>query len=142
MLIKQLSVFVENRPGRLQEITAVLRDANVDIRALTIADTTDFGILRLIVDNPEEALQVLQDAKMTVSITSVIGVRLPDVPGGLCTALEAVSKAGVSVEYCYAFISHSSNDAHVILRVDKPETAAAALEKAGYSFLSADKLYH
>ncbi len=142
MLIKQLSVFVENRPGRLLEITTVLRDANVDIRALTIADTTDFGILRLIVDDPEKALQALQKAKMTVSITNVIGVRLPDVPGGLNTALEAVSAAGISVEYCYAFISHSSEDAHVILRVDKPELAVDVLGKAGYTFLSADKLYH
>lgn len=145
MLIKQISVFVENRPGRLFEITAVLRDAGVDIRALTIADTTDFGILRLIVDNPEKAQKALSDAKMTVSITSVIGVRLPDAPGGLCGVLEALCQAGVSVEYCYAFISHSSNDAHVILRVDKSDKAIetiSGMADRGYYFLAADKLYH
>ncbi|MEG1849343.1 MAG: ACT domain-containing protein [Oscillospiraceae bacterium] len=142
MLIKQLSVFVENRPGRLSEITGVLRDAKVDIRALTIADTTDFGILRLIVDNPEKAQAALREAKLTVSITSVIGVRLPDAPGGLCGALEALRDADVSVEYCYAFISHSSNDAHVILRVDQAQKAIDTLGAAGYQFLAADKLYN
>ncbi len=145
MLIKQISVFVENRPGRLFEITGVLRDAGVDIRALTIADTTDFGILRLIVDDPDKAKAVLRGAGMTVSITNVIGVRLPDVPGGLCGALGSLKDAGVSVEYCYAFISHSSDDAHVILRVDDPEKAIAvigSLSKEGYAFLGEDKLYH
>lgn len=141
MLIKQISVFVENRPGRLFDITSVLRDAGVDIRALTIADTTEFGILRLIVGNPERAQEALRAAKLTVSITSVIGVRLRDEPGGLCEALGVLREANVSVEYCYAFISHSSDDAHVILRVDHSDDAIQALEKAGYEFLSADKLY-
>ena len=141
MLIKQISVFVENRPGRLFEITGVLRDAGVDIRALTIADTTDFGILRLIVDDPDKAKVALRSAGLTVTITKVVGVRLPDSPGGLCGALEALHGSGVSVEYCYAFISHSNDDAHVILRVDNDEKAVKALAAAGYSFLSGDKYY-
>ena len=141
MLIKQISVFVENRPGRLYEITGVLREAGVDIRALTIADTTDFGILRLIVDDPDKAKVALRGAGLTVTITNVIGVRLPDSPGGLCGALGALREAGVSVEYCYAFISHSSDDAHVILRVDNEQEAIRALSAAGYGFLSGDKYY-
>ena len=142
MLIKQISVFVENQPGRLAEITSILKNANVDIRALTIADTTDFGILRLIVDDPETALTALRNAKTTVSITNVIGIRLPDAPGGLSTALEKLHEAGVSVEYCYAFISHSTSNAHVILRVDDTDKAIKAIEtisSAGYTFLT-DKL--
>lgn len=136
MTMKQISVFVENKPGRLCEITSVLRDANIDIRALTIADTTDFGILRLIVDQPELALKSLKDAKITVSITNVIGICIKDEPGGLCYALEVLHKANVSVEYCYAFITHSHEAAHVILRVDKTEDALAALKEAGVSFLN------
>jgi len=139
MLIKQISVFVENQPGRLAEITSILKNANVDIRALTIADTTDFGILRLIVDDPETALTALRNAKTTVSITNVIGIRLPDAPGGLSTALEKLHEAGVSVEYCYAFISHSTSNAHVILRVDDTDKAIKAIETIsalGYTFLT------
>lgn len=141
MLIQQLSVFVENRPGTLLEITDLLRRAGIDIRALTVADTTDFGILRLIVNDPKRAEQVLKQARLTVSITNVIGVRLPDVPGGLCTALELLYRAGISVEYAYAFISHSSDDAHVILRVDKDKEAIDALSAGGYAFLSAERIY-
>ena len=136
MTMKQISVFVENRPGRLCEITAILKNACIDIRALTIADTTDFGILRLIVDEPDAALKALKDAKLTVSITNVIGVCLRDEPGGLNAALEVLHAAGVSVEYCYAFISHSSDAAHVILRVDRTPEAIEALSAAGFTFLN------
>ena len=130
MLIKQISVFIENRTGRLREITTVLRDAGIDIRAMSVADTTDFGILRLIVDKPEEAQRALANAKMTVSITSVIGI-----------ALDILFNEGVAVEYCYAFISHASENAHVILRVDNNERAVKALSDAGFQFLSASELY-
>ena len=141
MLIKQISVFIENRTGRLREITTVLRDAGIDIRAMSVADTTDFGILRLIVDKPEEAQRALANAKMTVSITSVIGIAVSDRPGGLCSALDILFNEGVAVEYCYAFISHASENAHVIPRVDNNERAVKALSDAGFQFPSASDLY-
>ncbi len=140
MLMKQISVFIENRPGRLYEITAALAEGGIDIRALCVADTTDFGILRLIVNDPDRAEKVLHVAGMTASITNVIAIRVADQPGGLSGALKYLLDAGVSVEYAYAFISHSRTDAHVILRVDNNEKAVATLSEAGYQFLTPDKL--
>lgn len=105
MFIKQLSVFVENKSGRLAEITAVLAGAGIDIRALSIADTTNFGILRIIVDKPFEAETALKEAGLTVSLTSVLAIGIPDEPGGFAAAMKALAAAGVGVEYMYAFIS-------------------------------------
>ena len=105
MEIKQISIFVENKPGRLAKITSLLAENSVDIRALSIADTTDYGILRLIVSDPEKAEKVLKEAKMTVSITHVLGIGIPDVPGGFSVAIKTLADAGISVEYAYAFIT-------------------------------------
>ncbi len=117
MGIKQISVFVENSSGRLAEITAVLAEAKVNLRALTIADTADFGILRIIADDPEKALLVLHEKKYTARATEVIGVELEDVPGSLAKVLKVFSENGVNIEYLYASLGQSNQNAVVIFKV-------------------------
>ena len=104
MAISQISVFVENRPGRLADITAVLAKNSIDIRALSVADTSDYGILRLIVNDPKSAVEALRSEGMTASATQVLGIIIPDEPGGLARAIKVLSDAQISVEYAYAFI--------------------------------------
>ncbi len=117
MGIKQISVFVENSSGRLAEITAVLAEAKVNLRALTIADTADFGILRIIADDPEKALLVLHEKKYTARATEVIGVELEDVPGSLAKVLRVFSENGVNIEYLYASLGQSNRNAVVVFKV-------------------------
>ena len=140
MTVNQLSVFVENKQGRLSEITAVLQGAKVDIRALSIADTTHFGILRLIVDKPAEAEAALKEAGLTVSLTPVIAVGIADRPGGLAEAMTVLRDGGVSVEYMYAFISRKKDTAYVILRVDDTAKAVKLIEKAGFPILQESEI--
>ena len=135
MLIKQISVFVENKEGRLAEITETIAKAGIDIRALSIADTTDFGILRLIVDKPHETEKVLRDSGFTVSVTSVIAVGIDDVPGGFAKPMRVLANAHIDVEYMYAFISRDTKKAYVILRVNDNATATKVLEEAGIVLL-------
>lgn len=135
MLIKQISVFVENKEGRLAEITETIAKAGVDIRALSIADTTDFGILRLIVDKPHETEKVLRNSGFTVSVTSVIAVGIDDVPGGFAKPMRVLANAHIDVEYMYAFISRDTKKAYVILRVNDNATATKVLEEAGIMLL-------
>lgn len=141
MLIKQISVFLENKSGRLAEVTKVLGQNNIDISALSIADTTDFGILRLIVNNPDEALKVLKDDEFTVSSTNVIAIAVEDKPGGLSKALEVLEKEEIGIEYMYAFVGKTSDEALVILRVDEANKAIDVLSKNGIKVLSSDKVY-
>lgn len=141
MSIKQISIFVENKPGKLSAVTALLRDNGIDIRALCIADTKDFGILRLIVSNPDKACEVLKAADCTVTVTNVIAIGISDKPGGLAAAVEVLYGANISVEYMYAFISKSDSEAYVILRVQNNETASAALEENGFKVLSPEDVY-
>lgn len=141
MLIKQISVFVENKQGRLADITKILADNQVDIRALSIADTTDYGILRLIVNRPEKAIEVLKAAGMTVSITNVLAVGILDEPGGFANAISVLSDAGMGVEYAYAFITPADGQAYVILRVDNNERASAILQAGGINLLSQEQLF-
>lgn len=136
MTIKQLSVFVENKQGRLSEITGILQDTGVDIRALSLADTTDFGILRLIVDKEEAAEAALRGAGFTVSLTPVIAAGIADRPGGLAEAMAVLRDGGISVEYMYAFISRRKETAYVILRVDDNGRAAELLQKAAFPLLT------
>ncbi len=142
MTIKQLSVFAENKSGSLAKITSVLEKAHVDIRALSIADTTNFGILRLIVDDPDGAYEALKAADLTATLTDVIGIGVPDQPGGLSGALEVLDKASIPVEYLYAFLGTKEGLAYVILRVDDNEAAIKALESAGVHPLDPEALYH
>ena len=141
MSIKQISIFVENKPGRLSAVTQLLSEHGIDIRALSIADTKDFGILRLIVNNPDKACEVLKEADCTVSITNVIAIGINDKPGGLAAAMDVLYSANISVEYMYAFISKTDNEAYVILRVQNNEVAASALEEKGFKVLSPEDVY-
>ena len=131
MTIRQISVFVENKPGHLHEIIQILGEAKVDIRALSLADTTNFGILRLIVDDPDKAERVLSDHDFSVSITDVVGIRVSDKPGGLEKPLRVLLNAGIAVEYAYAFIGNTDQLASVILRVQDNQTAIAVLKENG-----------
>ena len=141
MTVKQLSVFVENRPGRLSAITKLLGDANINIRAMSIADTKDFGILRLIVDDAEKALKILKDEGCSVTITNVLVLRITDRPGSLAQAMNALYKDNISVEYMYAtFINTESNTACLVLRVDDNDKATVALYDSGYKLLSQNEL--
>lgn len=141
MYIKQLSVFVENKDGRLAEITTIIAKAGIDIRALSIADTTDFGILRLVVDKPFEAEKALKDAGLTVSLTDVIAIGIPDRPGGFAETITAVADKEVAVEYMYAFISREHDRAYLIMRVADNEKALAALKAHGCDILDGESVY-
>lgn len=134
-MLKQISIFVQNEAGRLAEITGVLRDNGIDIKALSIADTTDFGILRIIVDKPEMAENCLKEAGYTVSITKVLAIGISDRPGGLCTVLELLRDHDITVEYMYAFVGRLDNLAYVIIRVADTEKTVGILKADGVSVL-------
>jgi hypothetical protein len=134
MLIDQISVFVENKKGALKDILGILAEGNIDLRAISIADTSDFGILRMIVSNPGKTLELLKSKGVTASKTAVIGCKLQDQPGALYQVLDTLSD--VSVEYIYAFIARHENDAYVIIRAEDNELAQNILQNAGYSFIS------
>ena len=151
MKIKQLSIFVENKAGRLAEITKTMAEAGIDIRAISVADTSDFGILRLIVDNPDKAVESLRAANMTVSLTEVIGIGIQDKPGEFAKAMAVMAAADVTIEYLYAFISRDQGKASVILRVDDNDKAIEALQRQGdvykrqpfrYGYLSVHGRFH
>ena len=141
MLVQQISVFLENKSGRLAEVTRSLKKQEIDIRALYIADTTEYGILRMIVDQPQKAREILSQAGFTVSSTSVIAIAIADRPGTLDDALETLSSGSISVDYLYAFVGRSSNDAIVIIRVEDPQLALAKLEEAGVRVLGYEEVY-
>jgi len=127
MRVEQISVFLENRAGRLAEITRVLGDAGVNIRALSLADTSDFGILRLIVSDNDKAKETLKEHGFTVGKTSVVAVEVEDRPGGLNRILEILSQEGINVEYMYAFVQHSGENALMIFRFDDIDAAVKLL---------------
>ena len=128
MRITQISVFLENKPGRLAYLLKVLSDAGVNLQALSVADTSDFGIVRLIVAETEVAVRALQQAGMTAATNKVLRVEIPDVPGGLArTLLGPLAEAGVNIEYTYAYGEHTSGKAIVVLKVDNLDTAEQAL---------------
>ena len=141
MQIQQLSIFVENKSGRLAEITEILGTAGVDIRAISVADTSDFGILRLIVDKPKEAVEALRAANLTVSLTSVIAVGIDDKPGEFAKAMRVLADGEIGVEYMYAFISRDKGKAYVILRVLESDKAVECLKASGISLLNAEEIY-
>lgn len=140
-MVKQISIFVENKPGRLAEVTQVLGDNNIDISALSIADTTDFGILRLILNKPDEAETILKQNGYTVSSTDVIAIAIPDTPGSLSKALKELENASIGIEYMYAFVGKTTDEAFVILRPDDPERAVGLLEDSFIRVLKDDEVY-
>ena len=142
MFVKQISVFMENRAGRLEEITGILAKASINIRALSLADTSDFGILRLIVDNPDKAVAILKKEDFTVRENEVIATEVEDKPGGLHDILTLFSKAGISIEYMYAFLERKhDNKAVLIIRVEAAAKAVKTLQDAGKHLLSATEIY-
>ncbi len=141
MTVKQLSVFVENRAGRLSAVTRLLGDSGIDIRAVGIADTKDFGILRLIVNDPDKALAALRKAGCSVTCTNVLAICISDKPGGLAAAMETLYKDNISVEYMYsATISKEDGTAYLILRVDDNDSAARALTEGGFRVIPQQEL--
>jgi hypothetical protein len=141
MKVEQISVFLENKAGRLAEVTRTLGDAGVSIRALSLADTTDFGILRLIVDQYEKAREVLKAKGFTVGMTEVVAIEVPDRPGGLASVLQVLSQAGINVEYMYAFVQHSGKNAVIIFRFDNLEEAIKILQKEGIHIYKGEEVY-
>ncbi|MEW6053400.1 MAG: ACT domain-containing protein [Nitrospirota bacterium] len=141
MEVKQISLFLENKKGRLWEALNVLAKAHINIRALSIADTSDFGILRLIVPDPDNAKKVLAKSNFTVRESDVIAVGVPDSPGGLASVLKILTDADINVEYMYAFVEKSGKKAIVVLRTDSISKGKKALKKAGVTVLSSQQVY-
>jgi len=141
MKVEQISIFLENKSGRLAEVTKILGEAGVNIRALSLADTTDFGILRIIVNDTEKAKDVLKKNNFTVGKTEVIAVEVPDNPGGLAGILDVLKSEDLNVEYMYAFVERSGEDAVIIFRFDEIDRAIKVLGKKGVTVLPGEKVY-
>jgi hypothetical protein len=141
MKVEQLSIFLENKTGRLAEVTQALSAANINIRALSLADTSEFGILRLIVNDHEKAQTVLKEQGFTVGRTNVVAVEVPDQPGGLNTILQLLSAKGVNVEYMYAFVQTGGKNATLILRFDKTDQALEVLTQHKIPVIPGETLY-
>ena len=141
MLIKQLSVFVENRRGKMAEITENLAAKGIDMRALTLADTSEFGLLRIIVSKPDDAYNLLREAGIKVRLSEVIAIGMPDEPGAFSKATRAIADAGVDLEYLYALSSRKDGEAVIIMRLDQPGYGIAALREAGYRIISPEEIY-
>jgi hypothetical protein len=141
MKVEQISVFLENKAGRLAEVTKVLGEGAINIRALSLADTTDFGILRLIVDQYDKAREILKQHGFTVGKTEVVAIEVPDRPGGLAWVLQILSDSDVNVEYMYAFVQHSGKNAVIIFRFDNLERAIELLQQQGVRIYSGEEVY-
>ncbi len=141
MKVEQISIFIENKSGRLAEITRILGESGINIRALSLADTSDFGILRLIVNDVETANKVLKEKGFTVNKTEVVAVEVPDRPGGLGAILQALDSAQINVEYMYAFVERCGGNAVIIFRFDEADKAINALKANNFSVLAGERLY-
>jgi hypothetical protein len=141
MKVKQVSVFLENRTGRMADAARLLGENNINIRALSIADTADFGILRIIVSDYEKAEKAFKDAGFTVSLTDVVAIEVPDTPGGLAQILDRLQQADLAIEYLYAFVEKSADKAVVVFRFDNTEDALKKIETTGVTVLTAEQVY-
>lgn len=140
MSIKQISVFISNRPGALADVCQVFADNDINMYALSIADTQDFGILRVIVKDADSAQKILHDAGYTCKITHVVAVRLKDEPGSMASAIKFISDAGIGVEYAYAFLSHTPGCAFMVFRIAGSE-ARHKLSDMGLDIVGEDELF-
>lgn len=140
MNIRQISIYIENKPGHLSAICRALSDAGINITTLSLADTSDFGIVRLIVDDNDRARVVLAAKGFPVSIREVVAVCVPDRPGGMAEVMSTLDAAGVNVEYSYAFAFHRGEKAVLVFRFDDAEKAQGALVAAGYTILAEHEL--
>ncbi len=136
MSLKQLNVFVENKQGALVSITDALAKSEINIRALSIADTEEFGILRLIVSDVDTACEMLEELGYLIKVTDVVGVKIGDAPGKLSKALEVLDAEKINMEYLYAFMARTEKHAYVVLRVADNDKAESALEKAGFHIIT------
>jgi len=141
MSLNQISVFLENKPGRLQALTDILAGQDINMRALSLAEASDFGIVRIIADDLDAAAAVLKDEGYIYTITKVVGVEIPDEPGGLNNVLKILSEGGINVEYMYAFLARKSSDhANMIFHVQDAEKAAQVLEAKGIACVGQEEL--
>ena len=138
MKLQQVSIFLENKKGRLAEVASLIADKGINIRALSLADTADFGVLRLIVNDPNRCFEVLKAAGFVAQRTDVIAVEVDDRPGGLKRVLDVFDQHGLNIEYMYAFVEKKSDRAIVIVRIDQPERAIEVLGSEGVTVLSSD----
>jgi hypothetical protein len=141
MNVKQLSIFLENKPGRLAEVTRIFEDGRINIRALALADTSEFGILRVIVNDSETAQRLLKERGYTVGVTEVVAVEVEDRPGGLHRILAALSEGRINVEYMYAFVRQSGRNAVLIFRFDDVAAAVKRLAAEGMRIIDGQDLY-
>ena len=141
MRVEQLSVFLENRTGRLAEVTSILSQAGINIRALALADTSDFGVLRMIVNDTEKARQILKENGFAIGKHDVVAVEVEDQPGGLYRILDLLSGSGVNVEYMYAFVRNSGDKAIMIFRFDDTDKAIAALDRNKIKMINGKTVY-
>ena len=139
--VEQISVFLENRTGRLAEVTRILAEANINIRAISLADTSDFGILRLVTNDNGKAREELRKAGFTMAKTDVVAVEVSDKPGGLHHILHILQKANINVEYMYAFVQQSSGSAVLIFRFDNLSEALRLLKDNGVPIIEGERLY-
>ncbi len=135
MNVTQVSVFLENKPGHLQNVLKIIADADINIITLTIAETSDFGVLRMIVDKPEAAVKTLKDNNITASTTDVLAIELDDTPGSLFRAIDAFSRNNLNIEYMYAFTEKRADKAVMLFRFDNIEAAKKALADEGYAIV-------
>lgn len=140
MKLKQISVFLENRKGRLWKALNILSNANINIRALSIADTSEFGILRMIVSDTDLAKQILEESNFVVKVNEVIAVGVSDAPGGLEGVLKSLNKMDVNVEYIYAFVEKKGEKAVVVIRTEDIDTGLEALKNGGITVLSEEEI--
>lgn len=138
--IKQISLFVENKPGRMAKVSKTLSDAGVNIRALTVAEAGDFGVIRMVVDDPEKGYRVLHDGGFTVSETEVLAVEMKDIPGGLYEIVNTLGESEVNVDYAYAFVTTKAERALLIIRVDNLEKARRVLTDAGVKLATREEI--
>lgn len=141
MKVSQLSVFIENKSGRLADVAHTLADAGSNIRALSIADTIDYGLLRLIVNDPVLAKNALTNAGFTVTLTEVLAIEIPDKPGGLAGIIDILAQADINIEYMYAFVGTSGENAIVIFRIERIDEAIPILQKKGVHILTGDEVH-
>ncbi len=140
-MINQISVFLENKSGRLVRIAQVLGEAGINIRGLSIADTSDFGILRMIVDQPDRAIAELKDKGIMATVTEVIAIEVPDTPGGLAKVLAYMNDAGINIEYLYSFIEKPTTNAIIMMRVERINDALEVLKKHNVPIVGDDRIY-
>lgn len=135
MKITQISIFLENKEGRIYDVCRLLGEKNINIRALNLADSEQFGILRMVVDKPEAALEVLKKAEFTAKITDIVAVEVPDIPGGLALILKVIHENKLNVEYMYGFVEKSSNQALMVFRFENMDNAVEKLSKNGVKII-------